>query len=551
MKLLVSCIVLLQAATSAAIPAIPASHNAAPTATLDSGLIFGIATQLPGAPGPVNKFLGIPYAEEPERFALSKPPKRWSSPKNTTAFGPSCYQLVAYTDVGPGKDLLDGLFNQHPPQSEDCLLMNAFAPTAPGPASGRPVVVFIPGGGWQMGNGQLDLSGFAGYEDIVAFAFNYRTNIFGFPNSGELPTQRRNLGLYDQQLALEWVQKNAKAFGGDASKVTIWGESAGSLSVDIHLHAYANATKPPFRGAIMSSGEFSFGLLGMAAAPNNTKAWDSVVEEAPCKGASKIDCLRKMPAENLVNITQKAGASFIPIEDNGAVPAGRASAWRQGKLAKVPILAGTIAQEGRALVNHNISLGRFNEVYLPEPFFSKEQRGEIYAHYRKLPGLKTDFDLAAAIYTDFLWQCPMQKLTQASSSIHNPTWRYYFNISIVDMLPKEYSYLGKFHGSDLLLLVLSPTYDDTTAAGALLTPLLSTFANYFRGAIGRFVRNPGGGPGWPMVGSWFRPWDVVTLGDVGSAHAAGATPVDQTVVDGSCVLFKDALDMYEKYAGSA
>lgn len=84
--------------------------------------------------------------------------------------------LTSCADVGPGKDLLDGLFNQHPPQSEDCLLMNAFAPTTSGPASGRPVIVFIPGGGWQMGNGQLDLSGFAGYEDIVAFTFNYRTN---------------------------------------------------------------------------------------------------------------------------------------------------------------------------------------------------------------------------------------------------------------------------------------------------------------------------------------------------------------------------------------
>lgn len=143
----------------------------------------------------------------------------------------------------------------------------------------------------------------------------------------------------------------------------------------------------------------------------------------------------------------------------------------------------------------------------------------------------------------------MQKLTSISASIHNPTWRYYFNISMVDRLPQDYQYLGKFHGSDILLLFLSPTYDDSTPAGALFTPILSVFTTYWRSAIGKFVRNPSGGPGWPAVGSSFKPFDLVTLGDVGSANAGGATPVNETVVDANCGLFRDALDMYEKYMG--
>lgn len=78
-------------------------------------------------------------------------------------------------DTGPGRDVVDELFNTHPRESEDCLYVNAFAPATPGPPGGR-AVIFIPGGGFQMGNGLLDLSGFASYEDLVAFTFNYRTN---------------------------------------------------------------------------------------------------------------------------------------------------------------------------------------------------------------------------------------------------------------------------------------------------------------------------------------------------------------------------------------
>lgn len=80
------------------------------------------------------------------------------------------------TELTPGLDILKDFFGTGSEESEDCLFINAFAPTSPQPPEGRPVVLFIHGGGWQQGNGQIDLSGFAGYEDIVAFAFNYRTN---------------------------------------------------------------------------------------------------------------------------------------------------------------------------------------------------------------------------------------------------------------------------------------------------------------------------------------------------------------------------------------
>ncbi|UNI19587.1 Acetylcholinesterase [Purpureocillium takamizusanense] len=95
-----------------------------PTATLDSGPVFGASTSLPGAMGPVAKFLGVPYAASPPgRFRLPRAPDRWTAARNATAFGDSCVQYVPRTDVGPGQDILEKLFNRHPPESEDCLHM--------------------------------------------------------------------------------------------------------------------------------------------------------------------------------------------------------------------------------------------------------------------------------------------------------------------------------------------------------------------------------------------------------------------------------------------
>lgn len=535
----------------------------APTATLNSGPVFGAPTSLPGAIGPVNKFLGIPYAASPpERFRLPRPPKKWTTPRNATAFGDSCIQYVPKTDVGPGEDILEKLFNQHPPESEDCLYMNAFAPASKGPPSGRPVVVFIPGGGWTMGNGLIDLSGFAGYENIVAFTFNYRTNIFGFPNAPGIPLGERNLGLHDQRRALQWVQANARAFGGDPDKVTVWGESAGSMSVDIHLHGLA--ARPPFRAAIMSSGEYSFGMFSMATSPTESRSWGGVVEKVGCGGsgnntARTLKCMSDVPTDKLLEGMHKAGVGYNPIADNATVLPGRAAAWRQGRTARVPVLATSMAEEGRGLVNHNVTMERFLEAYLPQPLVTKSQQDSILDFYRtKRPALKTDFDVAAAIYTDFHWQCPLRLLAAAAVSVPDdaakqPLWRGYFNASIAELLPQEFHWLGKFHGTDVLLAFLGPSFEGDsggTTTGIVLTPQVYTFARYFRGMIGAFVRNPAAGPGWPATGARaYLPFDVASLGDVGDVKAGGATPVNGTELDESCGLYKDIYPLLEKVMG--
>jgi acetylcholinesterase len=199
---------------------------------------------------------------------------------------------------------------------------------------------------------------------------------------------------------MEWVQRNARAFGGDPDKVTIWGESAGAMSVDIHVNRY---TSPPFRAAMMFSGQMSVGYLGSTASHRDTSYWDNLTSVVGCQGPDQLQCMRDVPADTLINAMSKVGSAFLPITDNATILSGRAERWRDGDIARVPVLMGTVAEEGRGLINRNISLETFFGAYLSEPLANATQQKQILKGYD--PRLKTNFDIAAAIYTDFVWQC--------------------------------------------------------------------------------------------------------------------------------------------------
>jgi carboxylesterase type B len=243
-----------------------------PTVTISypQATIVGLA-----ATNAVEQFPGIPFAKPPVGPLRLKPPQPITKPMGkflAMKNGNACPQFIFSTvlnDHIPTSEialLVDTpLFQKAIGESEDCLVLNVHRPPGTNPGAKLPVLFWIFGGAFELGwNSMYDGSLWVREsmkinQPIIVVTVNYRVGGFGFlPGKEVLADGSANLGLLDQRLGLQWVADNIAAFGGDPDKVTIWGESAGAISVFDHMvlydgdHTYKN--KPLFRGAIMNSG---------------------------------------------------------------------------------------------------------------------------------------------------------------------------------------------------------------------------------------------------------------------------------------------------------
>jgi len=288
----------------------------------------------------VRSFKGIPFAQPPVgdlRWREPQPVQNWPGVRNADKFGPTCMQRLS-----PNADYWfrgDGM-------SEDCLYLNVWTPAK----SGReklPVLVYVFGGGFQNGDGsepRYDGESMA-RKGIVAVSLNYRTNILGFFVHPELTRESPhrasgNYGLLDQVAALRWVQKNIAAFGGDPKRVTIAGESAGSISVSALMAS--PLSKDLMAGAICESG------AAIASLPPRplAEAEQNGTKFAAVAGADSLAALRAMTAQQLQDAAAKAqGIRFSTAMDGYFLSKTLTEIALAGEQAKVPLLAGSNTEE--------------------------------------------------------------------------------------------------------------------------------------------------------------------------------------------------------------
>jgi para-nitrobenzyl esterase len=314
------------------------------TVKIDSGVIEGGLN----ADSTLRVFKSVPFAAPPVgnlRWQPPQPVKHWTGVRKATEFGAHCMQAVVFNDILPrGKEM-----------SEDCLNLTVWTPAKPD-SKRLPVYVWFYGGGFAAGaedEPRYDGESLA-RQGIVVVNVNYRLGVFGFLAHPELTKESAhhasgNFGMLDQVAAIEWVKRNIAAFSGDPGRITVGGESAGSLSVSALMAS--PLSRDLIHQAIGESGAF-FGSVGGNAIPSLATAEKQGEKFAAAAAASSLADLRAKPAADLLAVASKqnSGFNFWPSVDGYFLPEDPQKIYAEGRQAHVPLLAGWNKDEVRMMV---------------------------------------------------------------------------------------------------------------------------------------------------------------------------------------------------------
>jgi para-nitrobenzyl esterase len=500
----------------------------------ESGKLSGVAS----ADG-VTAFKGIPYAKPPvgdRRWRAPQPPEPWTGVRRADAFGPRCVQPSR-------RENSIGYFGPEA-ESEDCLFLNVWTP-APGADRKLPVMVWIHGGAFYVGSGALPLfnGDYLASSGAVVVTINYRLGRLGFLAHPELSKEQGfsgNYGLLDQIAALQWVQRNIAQFGGDPDCVTVFGQSAGSISGSVLM------ASPLARGLFHRVIGQSGGLFGPLAESCNTG--DSIqslaaaertgLELARAFGARSLVELRARPALEIQLAHRRGGTGSgahnnpsdpargvfdtnWPIVDGLVLPESPFDVFTRGQQNDVPMLTGVVANEGatmpsvdtlfafeaQARADHGEAADRFLQLF---PAGSDSQARDVS---------RTAFSYRNFYWQNFSWQRLHARTGKA------PTYAYEF--THVPPIPAHAIYdenatekFGAFHGSEIPYIFRTFSARDWpwTEADAVLSDMISSYwLNFARTGD----PNAAGLPHWPRyqradeltmeLGDVVKPWPIRNL----------------------------------------
>ena len=357
--------------------------------------------------------------------------------------------------------------------------------------------------------------------------------MFGFSSSPEIPTAKQNVGFLDQRLALDWVQRNIAAFGGNPAKVTLVGQSSGASSVD---RLVLSPPKPlPFRGAITQSGQASVGAGGSSG---NLTSWKTLAKALNCSEAkSQLACVRSADAVRIQALLNTTSLPFPPVSDNVtqlALPINRT------KAQSVPYLTGTNGQEGRLFLANSANMTNVPEI-LDANGLSLVNVIPGLAEYYPIPstGISSAFEAASQLYTEAVFQCSAAVVVNQSVAAGFPTWRYFFNQSFPNI--NERAALATIGETNLDLEAIHG-YEIAFVFGNFLgvvpTEQELALSKTIQTAWGSFIKNPDTtGPGWARYGSRIDGVNPKGVADLGLPNEEGVSMIGEEVIDARCILY--------------